>query len=546
AVVLLIASLNVANMMLARGTTRGREIAIRLALGGSRADILRQLLAEGLLLALVGGAAGMLVAYWSTGALIRSMARLAPLDLVYTAGPDVRVLGATIGFCLLSTLLFGLGPAWNLSKRSLLSGLKIGERADETSARGRGVFSRRNILVMGQIALSLMLLSAAGLFIRSSVHAANVEPGFRTSGEIVAELDANLAGYNEARGREIYREVVDRLRATPGVESVGFASTIPFGMVSLGKTVQRSGEAPNAPGASASAATEVECRYNVVGGDYFQALEIPLLRGRAFSPLEAAGTSHPVAILDQFAAEKLWPAGDAVGKHIRLTSGGGNSPAVEAEVVGLVANVQESVNGKAWPPHVYVPFGQDYHSDMTLHLKTNVPDAQAEARLLETVRREIQAVDAHIPVLALSTMRTQLDESFDLWVVRTGARMFVIFGGVALLLAAIGLYGVRAYTVAMRTREIGIRMALGANASDALRMMLREGLALTAIGAAVGLALSVAVGKLLSSLLYRVDSFDPLVLSAAPLLLAAVSLIACYIPARRAARLDPMVALRDE
>jgi putative ABC transport system permease protein len=183
---------------------------------------------------------------------------------------------------------------------------------------------------------------------------------------------------------------------------------------------------------------------------------------------------------------------------------------------------------------------------MTIHLRTNDQNPQADAQLLETVRREIRAVDPELPVLSLKTMRMHIDSSMDLWIVRMGARMFVIFGGVALLLAAIGLYGVRAYTVAMRTREIGIRMALGANASDALRMVLREGLVLTAIGAGVGLVLSIGAGKVLSSLLYRVDSFDPLVLSAAPALLAAVSLVACYIPARRAARLDPMVALRDE
>ena len=388
------------------------------------------------------------------------------------------------------------------------------------------------------------------------MRAAQVEPGFRTSGEIVAEVDANLAGYNEARGRDVYRALVERLRTTPGVDSVGLAATVPFGMVSLGKTLHRSSDAPSSSsgaggtgntGASASATSEVECRYNIVSDDYFQAIGIPLLRGRTFSPLDAAGTSnHPVAILDQFAADRLWPGGDALGKLVRMSSGGGNDPAIDAEVVGIVGNVQESVMGKSWPPHVYTPFGQPYQSDMTIHLRTNVQGPQAEAQMLESVRGAIRAVDPQLPILALKTMRMHVESSFDLWVVRTGARMFVIFGGVALLLAAIGLYGVRAYTVAMRTREIGIRMALGANASDALRMMLREGLVLTAVGAAVGIVLSVAVGKVLSSLLYRVDSFDPLVLSAAPLLLAAVSLIACYIPARRAAMLDPMVALRDE
>ena len=545
-VVLLIASLNVANMMLARGTTRGKEVAIRLALGGSRADIVRQLLVEGFLLALAGGAAGLVIAYWSTGALMRSMALLAPIDLVYSAGPDTRVLFATIGFCLVSTILFGLGPAWNLSGWNLFAGLKIGDRADFQANRHRGIFARRNLLVMGQLALSLMLLSAAGLFIRSSVQAARVEPGFRVSGEMLAEVDASLAGYDETRSRETYWAVVDRLQAIPGVESVSLAATVPFGMISLNKTVQRSGDARSSAPVSANAAPEVACRYNIVSGDYFQTMGIPLQRGRAFTAADAAGTKHSVAILDQAAAEKLWPGGDVVGKSVRLVSDGDNAPAIDAEVVGVVANIQESVIGTQRPPHIYVPFGQAYQSDTNIHIVTSAQGPQAEARLLETVRSEIRAVDPHLPVLALKTLRMHMDSSFDLWIVRTGARMFVIFGGVALLLAAIGLYGVRAYTTAMRTREIGIRMALGARASDALRMILREGMVLFGIGAGVGLVLALPVGKVLSSLLYRVDSFDPVVLTLAPALLAAVSFVACYIPARRAARLDPMVALRDE
>jgi predicted permease len=545
-IVLLIASLNVANMMLARGTTRGKEVAIRLAMGGSRADIVRQLLVEGFLLALAGGVAGLAVTYWSTGALVRSMARLPPVDLVYSAGPDTRVLFATIGFCVLSTILFGLGPAWDLSGWNLFAGLKIGDRADFQANRRRGIFARRNLLVMGQISLSLMLLSAAGLFIRSSVQAARVEPGFRVLGEVLAEVDTSLAGYDETRSRETYRAVVDRLQAIPGVESVSLAATVPFGIISLGKTVQRSGDARSSTAGAASAASDVACRYNIVSGGYFQTMGIPLQRGRAFTSADAAGTKHSVVILDQVAAEKLWPGGDAVGKNVRLVSDGGNQPAVDAEVVGIVANIQESVIGTQRPPHIYVPFGQAYQSDLNIHLKTNAQDPQAEAHMLETVRGEIRAVDPRLPVLALKTMRMHMDGGFDLWIVRTGARMFVIFGGVALLLAAIGLYGVRAYTVAMRTREIGIRMALGARASDALRMMLREGMILFGIGGGVGLALSVPVGRVLSSLLYHVDSFDPVVLTLAPVLLATISFVACYIPARRAARLDPMVALRDE
>ncbi len=543
AIVLVIASLNVANMMLARGTTRRKEVAIRLALGGSRADILRQLLVEGFLLALAGGAAGLLLAFWSTGALVESMGRLVPIDIIYSAVPDMRVLLATTGFCLLSTLVFGLGPALNLSRRNLVSDIKSSDRSDFQPGRLRGVFSRRNLLVMGQIALSLVLLSAAGLFIRSAVQSARLEPGFRVQNEILAEVDTALAGYDEPRGREVYRALEERLRGTPGVESVGFAATVPFGMVSLGKSVRRSGDTP---ASGSAAAKEVQCRYNIVSADYFQTLQIPLERGRVFSAQDANTTAHRVAILDQFAADKLFPGGDPLGQLVHLGSDSDNGPALDAEVVGVVGNVQEGLNGKSWPAHVYVPFGQAYQSGMQIHLRTAPLAPEAETQLLETVRSEIRSVDPQLPVLALKTLHSHVESSLDLWIARTGARIFVIFGGVALLLAAIGLYGVRAYNVAMRTREIGIRMALGATASDAVRMMLREGMALMGIGAAIGLLLSAAVGKALSTLLYRVPSFDPIVLIAAPTLLAAIAAVACYIPARRAARLDPMAALRDE
>jgi ABC-type antimicrobial peptide transport system permease subunit len=218
----------------------------------------------------------------------------------------------------------------------------------------------------------------------------------------------------------------------------------------------------------------------------------------------------------------------------------------QAEVVGVVGSVQDNIFGGAPGPHLYVPFGQEYQADMHIHLKVAVQGREAEARLLKTIRGEIRSADGRLPVLALKTLRQHLEGSADLWIVRTGARMFSIFGGVALLLAMVGLYGVRAYTVARRTREIGIRMALGANAAGTLRMILREGLIVTSIGAGVGLLLSVAVGRVLSSFLYKVSGADAVVFSVAPILLFAISLVACYLPARNAARVDPMVALRYE
>jgi predicted permease len=545
-VVLLIASLNVANMMLARGAARRKEIAIRMALGGGKRSILQQLFVEGLILALAGGAASLLVADWSTAALVRSLDRVLPLDLAYSAGPDVRVLAAAIGFCLLSTLVFGLAPAWNLTKSNVTSGLKDGEHEDVASGKRRRLFSRRNVLVMSQVALSLVLLTSAGLFIRSAQRAANVEPGFQLDHSVLLETDASMAGYDEAHGRQVYRKLLERLGSIPGVESVSVAGTVPFGMVSLGRSIQRASDPAPAPSSGGPAkSTLLSTSFNIVGPYYFKTLGIPMLRGRSFAAAETADVSQArVAILDQAAASKLWPHEDAVGKHIRMVLSDGVKTQ-DAEVIGVAGAIRDDIFGNGVQPHLYVPFGQEYQSNMNIHLKVAGQGPQAEA-LLGTIRGELRAVDSRLPILELKTLRDHLETSDDLWVARTGARMFGIFGAVALLLAMAGLYGVRAYTVARRTREIGIRMALGASAGDTLRGILREGVIVTLIGTGIGLVLAIGVGKVLSSFLYQVSSVDPLVFSGAVVVLAAISLLACYLPARRAARIDPMVALRYE
>jgi predicted permease len=537
-IVLLIASLNVANMMLARSAARRREISIRQALGARRGNIIQQLMIEGVILAAVGGALGIALAAGGTTALMHSLARLAPIDLVYSATPDFRILLATSSFCLLSALVFSLGPARSLAKSSIVGTLKNGEFQGKTGMQ-RSVFSPRNLLVIGQIALSLTLLTAAGLFIRSARTTAAIDPGFRIEQSLLIELDPSLAGYDEARGRQLYRTVLDRVRATPSVQTASLAATVPFGMVSLGKTVQKSSDAP--PDSSSKAAG-VNCRFNLVADEYFATMGIPLLQGRAFAPSDAGTHADRVVVLDQMAAQRLWPEGHALGEHVRLLSHEGNGAAQEAEVVGIVANVQENVFGQGIQPHIYVPFGQEYQSDMTLQVRSASTDGGA----LEAIRREVLAVDSRLPVLAARTLRAHLDASFDLWIMRTAARMFSIFGGAALLLAMVGLYGLRAYTVVRRTREIGIRLALGAKPSDARGMILREGLMLTAIGTAAGFALSLAAGKALSSVLYKVSGMDPLAFSTATVVLAIVSLLACYVPALRASRVDPMVALRYE
>ena len=541
-VVLLIASLNVTNMMLVRGAARRKEIAIRQAMGAKRGSIVQQLLVEGMMLAFIGGAAGLALAASGTSLLVQSLARLAPIDLVFNSAPDFRVLFATTCFCVLSAIIFSLGPARAASKASIVTTLKSGETQEKVGI-GWARFSPRNLMVVGQIALSLTLLTAAGLFIRSARTTQEVEPGFRIENSALIEIDPSLVGYDEAHGRQSFRAVLERLRAVPGVESASMAATVPFGMVSLGRDIQRSSDAPQSSSAGSKDGDGLACRFNLVSEDYFTTMGIPLLRGRAFRGNETENAnSDAVVVLDQLAAERLWPGGNPVGQHIRLLEDGRSKGSRDAEVVGIVGGVQEDVFGEGLQPHVYVPFGQEYQADMTIHLKTTAQGAN----FLESLRREVGAVDSRLPVIALKTMRNHLEGSFDLWIVWTAARMFTIFGSVALVLAMVGLYGLRAYTVARRTREIGIRLALGAKPGDTQRMILREGLVITSLGVVAGLGLSLLAGKILSSFLYKVSGVDPLVFLTATAVMGAVSLLACYLPALRASRVDPMVALRYE
>ena len=544
-VVLLIACLNLANMLLARGTARRREFAIRLAVGGGRMRILRQLLIEGLLLSFLGGAVGLALAYWGSSLLMASMRALIPLDLVYHSGPDVRVLGAMLGFCVLSTLISGLGPAWKLSRPDVVADLKE-HAGEDTGASRRWILSRRNLLVIAQLALSLALLAAAGLFVRGALKAANVDPGFDMDNGIIVELDPSLAGFDETHSRELFRLLLERLSALPGVETASLAATVPFGMVSLGRSVQKAGER-NDPADPSAAGKSIGARLNSVGSDYFRALGLRLLRGRTFNASEAETGSAPrAAIVDERMARMLWPNEDALGKRIQFKGGKPGEQPKTIEIIGIAPNIQENLVGSALEPHVFVPFGQEFQSNINIHLKIAARGKAAENALLQAVRREIRAVNEHVPILGLKTLRGHLETSIDMWVVRTGAWLFTIFGAVALFLAIIGVYGVRSYAVARRTREIGIRMALGATTGNALHLILREGLVLTLVGVAVGFLLALAAGRLLGSMLYEVSGTDPIILLMAPLLLAVISMVACYLPARRAARVNPIVALRHE
>jgi predicted permease len=553
-VVLLVACLNLANMLLARGAARRKEIAIRLALGASRGRIVRQLLVEGFVLALVGGGFGLLLGLWSSDLLVASLGKKMPIDIVWQGGLSAPVLAATFAFCLLGTLAFALGPALKLSKAAVIGDLK--EQAGEDTVVRHWKFLPRNPLVVVQIAFSLALLTAAALFIRGAGKAAAVETGLQTSSNYLLEVDASLATYDQARSLNLYRTLEERLAALPGVERASISSTVPFGMVSLDKSVQRGGAnpAPDAKPATAAEGLAFRANWNSVGADYFKAVGLPLLRGRAFNISEAMHQTSPkVAIIDEVLAKKLWPDGDALGERIQFAEkdpttakGGGDATRAQIEVVGIVPYARNDLFEKNPSGMLYLPFAGGFQSNVFFHIKFAPNAGRDVGATTDLIRRTVREVDAAVPVLTLKTFAQHLDGNLELWIVRAGAALFSIFGGLALALATVGVYGVKAYSVARRTREIGIRMALGAQRETVQWMILREGIVMLASGVLLGLLLAAATGKLISGMLYNVGALDPLAFAIAPVVLAVAAFVATWLPARRATRISPMAALRTE
>ena len=537
--VLLIACLNLTNMMLARGAARRKEIALRLALGSGRTRVIRQLLTESLLLAAVGSVAGLLLATWGASLLVASLASALPFVMMLDTTPDARVLGATVGFCVLSTVVSGLGPAWRVTRPDVLPDLKEQPAQEKT---GRAL-SMRNALVVGQIALSLALLTAAGLFMRGAVKAAVADPGFPLDGGVIANIDAGMAGYDETRGRGALRSVLQRVRETPGVQSASFASLVPFGEFNESRLVQKAGTPPAAAGQRDEGSQAV---LTIVGTDYFDTLRLPILRGRGFTSSEEESPNGPrVAIIDEPAARQLFGGVDPVGHAVQFANDT-VSQKTRYTIVGVVNGVRHDLIDRMPVAHVYLPIGQHYRGNVYMHVRLAGTGEAVETAMFGTLRQAIRAADAQVPVLQLLTLRQQRDRNLMLWAVTSGARLFSVFGGVALMLAIIGVYGVKSYVVSRRTREIGIRMALGATPSDVLWLVLREGLALTLAGVGVGLLLAWGVARTLSGILYEVSALDPLVFAVAPLVLAASAMAASYLPARRATRVLPLTALRSE
>ncbi|HET9210746.1 MAG TPA: ABC transporter permease [Thermoanaerobaculia bacterium] len=522
--VLLIACVNVANLLLARAAGRHKEIAIRSSIGAGRRRIIRQLLTESLLLALLGGGLGLLLSRACLAALIA----LSPPNLagVGQAGLDLPVLAFTLIVTVLTGVVFGLAPALEASRVNLSGALNESGRGNAGSARGRRL---RDALVVAEVGLALVLLVGAGLMIRSFLRLQAVDPGFDPKGLLTMRALLPASKYpDDARQIAFFREAAARLRTLPGVISATTVSALPF--ADLGAATSFAIEGTSFTHEADKPSTDVR----VVDEEYFHTLGIPLLAGRTFTAREAV-EDRKVAVINETMARKYFPGVNPVGKRILVNM---TAEPTYTEIIGVVGDARySSLDGELHPMVYWTPPHLTY-SAMTFVLRT----AGDPADLAPAARREILAIDKDQPVSDVRTMEDWVSESLAR--TRFGTLLLGAFAGLALILAAAGLYGVMSYSVAQRQNEIGVRMALGARAGDVLRLVIRQGLALVLVGVALGLLGALALTRLLASLLYEVSATDPLTFAALALLLTAVSGVACYIPARRAARVDPLIAMR--
>jgi predicted permease len=522
ALVLLIACANVGNLLLARAAGRGKEIALRLALGASRWRLIRQLLTESSLLALLGGAAGLLLARWARDILWSMRPAMfthagVHLDL------DGRVLCYTLAISVLTGIVFGLAPALRATSGDLASDLK--ERTGETDSSLRGRRTRA-VLVMGQVALSVVALVGAGLFVLSLRNAGRIDPGFDAARLGVVAFNVGDQGYNEGRGREFERQALERAAAVPGVVSATLAKDVPF-QVSLARTVLLEGQEDTAAGKGRFTLM------SVVWPGYLRTVGIPILRGRDFSLLDTATTPR-VVIVNEAAAMTYWPGENPVGKRIRFF--GDNAP---AEVVAVARNASYRAIGERPQALIYGSLMQYYFPTAVLYMRTEGdPEAVSAA-----VRREVQRLDRNL-LLQSESIGGIIRES--LWAQRLSAALLGVFGGLALALAAVGIYGVVSYSVNRRVREIGVRMALGATPADIQAMILREGVRLVAIGVLAGVVIALSGSRAVAGMLFATSPRDAATFVLVPSILALVAVLACWLPAMRATRVDPAVALREE
>jgi len=523
--VLLIACANVANLLLARAVARQKEIAIRMALGASRRRIAGQLLMESVLLSLAGGAAGLLLATWGTDLLVA----YGPADVprLHDVGVDRYVLFFTLALATLTGIVFGLAPALHASKPDPGSMLKDNGRGLSSTGRNR----MRSVLIVSEVALSLMLLAGAGLLINSFWRLLHTDAGFDTKGVLALDIPLSRATYAKPEQRSAaFQQLIARMKTLPGVRDVSVVSNVPLTDFDVELSFQIEGRAPYKPGAEATA------DYTVAGSEYFRTLDIALLRGRVFTDSDTSN-SPPVMVVSNAFAHHYFPNEDAIGK--RIVFDGDDQP--PREIIGVVEDVRRNGLDVDVQPEMYVSHLQNPERRLNLVIRSTTEDA---SQLTQAARAEVKAFDPKQIIWRAQT----LDQLLSTSVAPRKFNMLLlgIFAAVALVLAAVGLYGVMSYSVSWRTQEIGIRMALGAKRADVLRMVVRQGMTMTLIGLALGLVGVVALSRVLAGMLYQVSPTDPLTFTGVSIVLLAVALLACLIPARRATRVDPIVALKSE
>jgi len=520
--VLLIACANVANLLLARATVREKEIAIRSALGANRARLIRQLLAESLLLAGIGGGGGILLTLWTTNFLTVFMPP-AHLPIGLPLGVDGRILAFTLALSVCTGLIFGLAPALQITRPNVNASLKDGGRTASSSA---GQHRLRNLLVVTETILAVVLLAGAGLLVRSLRMAVTSSPGFRADHVLLTALDLRGNGYSDDKAAAFFEQLTERLIAQPGVEGASLERYVPMWFTGRSYTV------PELEGYTPKPGEKNLIDYNVVGPNYFSLMRIPVLSGREFNGQDRRDAPR-VCIINQTMAERFWPGQNPVGRRVGTWEH-------EWTIAGVVKDIKYHSLNEQPEPFLYFPFWQDTGGDANILIRTSGDPL----KLLPQVREQVRALDSGVAVLESDSVSDLL--SVSLFAYRTAATLAAVLGGLGLLLAAIGIYGVLSYSVSQRSHEIGIRMALGAGPRDVLGLVVGQGMRLTLVGVSLGMIAALAAMHLLGSLLYGVTANDPLTFAVVMLTLTAVALIACYVPARRAMAVDPMVALRHE
>jgi predicted permease len=525
--VLFVACFNIANVLLVRATVRQREMAIRAALGASRGRLLRQHLTESLLLALFGGGGGLVLATWA-GSYLSSLEFGTSLPIRFDFQPDGRVVLFALSAVFLTGLIVGIVPALRVARTNVNAVLHEGGRGSSDGPRRQ---IARSTLVIAQVAGSLVLMVVAGLFIRSLNKAENIYLGFSPDHILNLSLDVEQIGFKEARGREFYRELDSRIRALPGVESVAQAFSVPLGYIGSDEQLT----IPGHPVESGKPLPQVA--YNTVSPNYFETMRIQLQKGRVFR--DSDDEKAPlVAVVNQTMAKKFWPDRDAIGERFSTRDSKGKF----IEIVGVVQDGKYRGVTEEPLPYFYLPLEQNYVSLRTIQVRTSVPP---ETMAL-SIEAQIRELAPNMPVTDVQTMLQSLQGLNGFFIIRFGAQLTAALGLLGLALALVGLYSVVSYAATQRTNEIGIRMALGASRGDILKMILKQGVGVLSIGLGIGLLLALVGTRAIANLFVGVKPNDPLTFAAVGVLLAAIALLACWIPARRATRVDPLVALRYE